>query len=88
MGLSDLLPDPRFVYAELPQLTGRLDFVTLLAVACILSLWLCQRTNDRPDNKPSPTKPLFEYPTIEPCTQELSQIKPVPYRPFKWGAYQ
>ncbi|KIM46006.1 hypothetical protein M413DRAFT_65507, partial [Hebeloma cylindrosporum] len=29
----------------------------------------------------------FRYPEIEPCTQALSAVKPIPYRPFRWGAY-
>lgn len=66
----------------------RLYVTVLLAVPCVLSLWWYRRTDDRRDGKQPPTKPLFEYPTIEPCTQELSQIKPIPYRPFRWGTYQ
>ena len=65
-----------------------LYLVVLLAVPCIISLWWYWRTNDRGGDKPPPTKPLFEYPTIEPCAQELSQIKPIAYRPFRWGTYQ
>ncbi|KAF8914122.1 hypothetical protein CPB84DRAFT_1741949 [Gymnopilus junonius] len=29
----------------------------------------------------------FSYPSIEACPQRLSEIKPIPYRPFRWGAY-
>ena len=66
----------------------RLHVAVLLAVPCVLSLWWYRRTIFRRDDKPSLTKPLFEYPVIEACTQELSQMKPIPYRPFRWGAYQ
>jgi hypothetical protein len=30
----------------------------------------------------------FRYPEIEPCAQALSEVKPIPYRPFRWGAYK
>lgn len=66
----------------------RLHVVALAAVLCVLSLWLYRRTNNRVNDKHRLSKYLFEYPTIEPCTEELSQIKPTPYRPFRWGAYQ
>ena len=67
----------------------RLHVVALLVLPCALSWWLYRRTNYHLNGKPeSPTKPLFEYPAIQPCVKELSQIKPTPYRPFKWGAYQ
>ncbi|KIJ70420.1 hypothetical protein HYDPIDRAFT_105135 [Hydnomerulius pinastri MD-312] len=29
----------------------------------------------------------FEYPAITPCPYELKDVKPVPYRPFRWGEY-
>ncbi|KAF9651806.1 hypothetical protein BDM02DRAFT_3110278 [Thelephora ganbajun] len=64
-----------------------LHTVALVTVLCVFSPWLYRCTNNRPNRKPPPAKPLFEYPAIEPCTQELSQIKPTPYRPFKWGVY-
>ena len=76
------------VCAELPQLMERLYAVVLGVVLCALSWWLYRRTNNRPNGKPPLSKPLFEYPVIEPCARELSQIKPIPYRPFKRGAYQ
>lgn len=73
--------------AELPQLMEPLHAVAFLAIA-VLSLWLYRYTNDRLNGKPPPSGSPFEYPAIEACSQELSQIKPTPYRPFKWGAYQ
>jgi hypothetical protein len=30
----------------------------------------------------------FKYPKIEPRTEDLEHIKPIPYRPFRWGDYQ
>ena len=30
----------------------------------------------------------FEYPEVTPCLHELKDVKPVPYRPFRWGEYQ
>lgn len=30
----------------------------------------------------------FSYPAINPCPYELSEMKPIPYRPFRWGQYQ
>lgn len=29
----------------------------------------------------------FNYPSVEPCTDEPHNIKPIPHRPFKWGEY-
>ncbi|KAF9008860.1 hypothetical protein BDQ17DRAFT_1275100 [Cyathus striatus] len=29
----------------------------------------------------------FKYPEIRPALQELKDIKPIPYRPFRWGKY-
>ncbi|KAJ3518428.1 hypothetical protein NM688_g9440 [Phlebia brevispora] len=29
----------------------------------------------------------FHYPRIEPFREKLEDIKPIPYRPFKWGEY-
>ncbi|EKM59559.1 uncharacterized protein PHACADRAFT_250145 [Phanerochaete carnosa HHB-10118-sp] len=33
------------------------------------------------------TPVAFEYPAIAPCREDVSAVKPVPYRPFKWGEY-
>ncbi|PPQ66283.1 hypothetical protein CVT26_010967 [Gymnopilus dilepis] len=29
----------------------------------------------------------FNYPSVEPSPYRISEIKPIPYRPFRWGAY-
>jgi len=29
----------------------------------------------------------FRYPSIEACPHSLTDIKPIPYRPFRWGPY-
>ncbi|CAA7259503.1 unnamed protein product [Cyclocybe aegerita] len=29
----------------------------------------------------------FRYPSIEACTSKLVDVKPIPYRPFRWGTY-
>lgn len=34
------------------------------------------------------TPVAFAYPHVEPCREDVAAIKPVPYRPFKWGEYQ
>ena len=34
------------------------------------------------------TPAAFEYPRIEPRRGPLDTVKPIPYRPFKWGEYQ
>ena len=31
---------------------------------------------------------MFRYPPIEACPHFLKDIKPIPYRPFRWGSYQ
>ena len=31
---------------------------------------------------------VFRYPLVEACPRSLTEIKPIPYRPFRWGAYQ
>ncbi|KIK80278.1 hypothetical protein PAXRUDRAFT_833621 [Paxillus rubicundulus Ve08.2h10] len=33
------------------------------------------------------TPEAFEYPDITPCPYALHDVKPVPYRPFRWGEY-
>ncbi|GBE79122.1 hypothetical protein SCP_0203190 [Sparassis crispa] len=33
------------------------------------------------------TPVVFDYPKIEPFTGDLSAVKPIPYRPFRWGDY-
>ncbi|KAF7799083.1 hypothetical protein EIP86_010313 [Pleurotus ostreatoroseus] len=33
------------------------------------------------------TPVAFRYPRIEPCLERLEDVKPIPYRPFKWGEY-
>lgn len=81
----DLPSGIKVIYPELPNFMEHFHLVALLVVPCAISLWLYRRTNDRLHDKPPPA---FEYPVIEPCTEELSLIKPTPYRPFKWGAYQ
>ncbi|KDR83519.1 hypothetical protein GALMADRAFT_235712 [Galerina marginata CBS 339.88] len=40
---------------------------------------------DREFGEWNPVK--FRYPSIEAYPQKLAQIKPIPYRPFRWGAY-
>ena len=34
------------------------------------------------------TPVAFEYPRFAPCENHFSTLKPIPYRPFKWGDYQ
>ncbi|KAF9807489.1 hypothetical protein IEO21_08185 [Rhodonia placenta] len=29
----------------------------------------------------------FDYPRVEPETADISTVKPIPYRPFRWGEY-
>ena len=29
----------------------------------------------------------YNYPNVEPCLDDLGGVKPIPYRPFKWGEY-
>ncbi|KDQ64983.1 hypothetical protein JAAARDRAFT_111140, partial [Jaapia argillacea MUCL 33604] len=29
----------------------------------------------------------FTYPSFEPCPDQLKDVKPIPYRPFRWGQY-
>ncbi|KAG6333198.1 hypothetical protein ID866_5889 [Astraeus odoratus] len=33
------------------------------------------------------TPQKFAYPHITPCTDALRDVKPIPYRPFRWGQY-
>ncbi|KAF4619332.1 hypothetical protein D9613_005471 [Agrocybe pediades] len=40
---------------------------------------------NRPWGKWKPVN--FQYPPVEVCGQKLAEIKPIPYRPFRWGAY-
>ncbi|TFK74455.1 hypothetical protein BDN72DRAFT_789277 [Pluteus cervinus] len=42
-------------------------------------------SKDRVSGEWSPTK--FSYPEFPPCLEDLSEIKPIPYRPFRWGDY-
>ncbi|KZT74534.1 hypothetical protein DAEQUDRAFT_720712 [Daedalea quercina L-15889] len=43
------------------------------------------RAQDRQHGEWEPV--TFDYPQVEVCTDELSTIKPIPYRPFRWGEY-
>ncbi|KAI0637680.1 hypothetical protein C8Q77DRAFT_381938 [Trametes polyzona] len=44
---------------------------------------------DQKDRAPGEWDPHteFEYPRIEPSKEHFSNVKPIPYRPFKWGDY-
>lgn len=33
------------------------------------------------------TPRVFQYPSVPPCPLDLPDIKPIPYRPFRWGQY-
>ncbi|KAK0231245.1 hypothetical protein IW262DRAFT_1343021 [Armillaria fumosa] len=33
------------------------------------------------------TPRVFQYPPVPPCPLDLPDIKPIPYRPFRWGQY-
>ncbi|KAI0643676.1 hypothetical protein C8Q79DRAFT_1002294 [Trametes meyenii] len=40
------------------------------------------------DRAPGEWTPVaFDYPQLEPSKEHFSQVKPIPYRPFKWGDY-
>ncbi|KAI0772546.1 hypothetical protein BD413DRAFT_46218 [Trametes elegans] len=40
------------------------------------------------DKQPGEWVPVdFEYPRLEPSKEHFSTVKPIPYRPFKWGDY-
>ncbi|KAG6373174.1 hypothetical protein JVT61DRAFT_6792 [Boletus reticuloceps] len=40
------------------------------------------------DREPGVWIPLaFEYPEVAPCPLPIRDVKPVPYRPFRWGEY-
>ncbi|KAI0346975.1 hypothetical protein BDW22DRAFT_482216 [Trametopsis cervina] len=34
------------------------------------------------------TPVAFDYPRVEPCPTDPLTLKPIPYRPFKWGEYR
>ncbi|KAG8218335.1 hypothetical protein J3R82DRAFT_3950 [Butyriboletus roseoflavus] len=44
-------------------------------------------TTGEADNKNQWTPQRFDYPEVTPCAFELKNLKPVPYRPFRWGQY-
>ncbi|KAI0334912.1 hypothetical protein GY45DRAFT_1367349 [Cubamyces sp. BRFM 1775] len=45
------------------------------------------RFNDK-DRAPGEWTPVqFDYPHLEPSKEHFSNVKPIPYRPFKWGDY-
>ncbi|KAI0751237.1 hypothetical protein C8Q80DRAFT_1218050 [Daedaleopsis nitida] len=44
-----------------------------------------QATKERALGEWTPVK--FDYPELEPSKDHFSTLKPIPYRPFKWGAY-
>lgn len=55
-------------------LTASSDVCLLMITACHVSLaW---------------TPEKFDYPDITPCADALVDIKPILYRPFRWGEYQ
>ncbi|KAI0773761.1 hypothetical protein C8Q74DRAFT_779907 [Fomes fomentarius] len=40
------------------------------------------------EREPGEWKPVkFDYPRVEPSPVHFSVVKPIPYRPFKWGEY-
>ncbi|OSD01781.1 hypothetical protein PYCCODRAFT_472517 [Trametes coccinea BRFM310] len=40
------------------------------------------------DREPGEWTPVaFDYPRLEPHKEHFSNVKPIPYRPFKWGDY-
>ncbi|KAH9853943.1 hypothetical protein C2E23DRAFT_821137 [Lenzites betulinus] len=40
------------------------------------------------DRAPGAWEPThFDYPPLEPSQEHFSNVKPIPYRPFKWGDY-
>ncbi|KAH9843744.1 uncharacterized protein C8Q71DRAFT_719459 [Rhodofomes roseus] len=40
------------------------------------------------DREPGEWSPVaFDYPAIEPFNEDIMNVKPIPYRPFKWGEY-
>ncbi|KAI0723515.1 hypothetical protein C8Q76DRAFT_398233 [Earliella scabrosa] len=43
------------------------------------------RAKERSPGEWTPVK--FDYPRIEPSTEHFSTLRPIPYRPFKWGEY-
>ncbi|KAF8665699.1 hypothetical protein AX16_000151 [Volvariella volvacea WC 439] len=43
---------------------------------------------EKKDRQPGEWDPVdFTYPEFTPCPHELSEMKPLPYRPFRWGEY-
>ncbi|KZT74535.1 hypothetical protein DAEQUDRAFT_734812 [Daedalea quercina L-15889] len=42
-------------------------------------------TQDREPGEWSPVK--FDYPHVKPFEEDILNVKPIPYRPFKWGEY-
>ncbi|KAG7445985.1 uncharacterized protein BT62DRAFT_146262 [Guyanagaster necrorhizus] len=71
-----------------------LSVVLILGIAAILSL----RRNTGPLPQPAAdskeerafgawTPQQFQYPAFPSCSLSLSDIKPIPYRPFRWGQY-
>ncbi|SJL01473.1 uncharacterized protein ARMOST_04795 [Armillaria ostoyae] len=69
-----------------------LSVVLILGIAAILSLrhrpspqLLSDTKEERAPGEWTPK--LFRYPDFPSCSLSLSDIKPIPYRPFRWGQY-
>ncbi|KAF8913576.1 hypothetical protein CPB85DRAFT_555710 [Mucidula mucida] len=73
------------------------DQVHLVVCLCAISIALLVYTKLRPakrraispvdekGNKDGST--AYIYPRIDPCLKQVEEMKPVPYRPFRWGDY-
>ncbi|CCM03992.1 uncharacterized protein FIBRA_06148 [Fibroporia radiculosa] len=45
-------------------------------------------TGSKQEREPGEWTPVdFDYPPVEPFTDDISTVKPIPYRPFRWGTY-
>ncbi|KAK0498331.1 hypothetical protein EDD18DRAFT_1351019 [Armillaria luteobubalina] len=92
--LSDQLP--KF-------LTPKSAILILVVVVIYLALKLEKRRSSsaadstKPSSKAADVKEervpgewtprVFQYPPVPPCPLDLPDIKPIPYRPFRWGQY-
>uniref|UniRef100_A0A0W0G467 Uncharacterized protein n=2 Tax=Moniliophthora roreri TaxID=221103 RepID=A0A0W0G467_MONRR len=91
--LQESLSDASDVKTIILILTG------LFAVHFLHRIWRSSRVKEViPEGAPKSEKdqekeygewtPVkFDYPSFPPCNEELHAMKPIPYRPFRWGAY-
>ncbi|ETW76689.1 hypothetical protein HETIRDRAFT_37752, partial [Heterobasidion irregulare TC 32-1] len=63
---------------------------TVLLVHYSRKIWLLNKAapaSEKSNNNENELAVSFVFPNFDPCKESVENIKPVPYRPFRWGTY-